>query len=279
MRTASGRSVPRSTQTLPSDRSKHATLFVALLIVGLIYLRQPVRHHSSPTGGAHNIVKALTDREITQRLVALEAQRNHLDQTVWAKELLAQKHEAPFIKLWDDLRTQTNSYDVLDKFPFGELRLGTWSEPVMIEHKIARRRMDPPMKRLNHETFQQRLAKLQSQGLRLEQSECRQARFAVAPDGVAESVFVVTLHALIPNKQERFIVRGELRVQWRMPADPTAEPFPAVIEATSLELLTRQGELPFEHKRAVDLTPETLDAELWGLNLQLYDLDGDGCPK
>src|SRR6266576_1372978 len=156
-----------------------ATLFIALLIVGLIHLRQPERHNSSPTGGANNFVKARTDQEITQRLHALEAQRNQLDQTVWAKELLAQKHEAPFIKLWDDLRTQTNFLDVLDKFPFGELRLGTLSEPVMIEHKIARRRLDPPIEQLNHETFQQRLAKLQSQGLRLEQSEWRQARFAV----------------------------------------------------------------------------------------------------
>lgn len=257
-------------------RALLATLFVALLIVGLIHLRQPGRHSSSPTGGANNIVKALTDHEMTQRVLALETQRNQFDQTVWAKELLAQKHEALFIRLWDDLRAQTNFIDVLAKFPFDELRLGTWSEPVMIEHKIARRRLEPPMERLNHETFQQQLAKLQSQGLRLEQSEWRQARFAVATDGVAESVFVVTLHALIPSKEERFIVRGELRVQWRTPADPIAEPFPEVIEATSLELLTRQGGLPFGHKRAADLTPKTLDAKLWGLNLQLYDLDGDG---
>jgi hypothetical protein len=201
---------------------------------------------------------------MTQRLLALEAQRNQFDQTVWAKELLAQKHEAPFIKLWDDLRTQTNFFDVLDKFPFGELRLGTLSEPVMIEHKVARRRLDPPIERLNHETFRQRLVKLQAQGLRLEQSEWRQARFAVTTDGVAESVFVVTMHALIPSKEVRFIVRGELRVQWRTPADPIAEPFPEVIEATGLELLTRQGELPFKHKDADHLRDETLDPELWG---------------
>ncbi len=99
---------------------------------------------------------------VTQRVLALEAQRNQLDQTVWAKELLAQKQEALFIKLRDDLRVQTNFIDVLAKFPFAELRLGTWSEPVLIEHKIARRRLDLPMEPMNHETFQQRLAKLQS---------------------------------------------------------------------------------------------------------------------
>ena len=67
-----------------------------------------------------------------------------------------------------------------------------------------------------------------------------------------------------------------VRKFFRSSADPIAEPFPEVIEATSLELLTRQGELPFGHKRAADLTPKTLDPKLWGLNLQLYDLDGDG---
>ncbi len=162
-------------------------LFVALLVGGLIHSSQTERRNSSPTGGTNNIVKALTDQKITQLLLAFEAQRNQFDQTVWAKELLAQKHEAPFTKLWDDLRTQTKVFDVLAKFPFGELRLGTLSEPVMIEHKIARRRLDPPIERLNHETFQQRLAKLQSEGFRLEQSEWRQARFAVTTNGIAES--------------------------------------------------------------------------------------------
>jgi hypothetical protein len=253
-----------------------ATLFIALLIVGLIHLSQPERHNTIPSGAANSAAKALTDQEMTRRLLALEAQRNQFDQTVWAREQQAQEYEAPFIKLWDDLRKQTNFLEVLDTFPFGELRLGTWSEPVTIEDKVSRRRSNPPIERLNPETFRQRLAKLQSQGLRLEQSEWRQARFAVAADGVAESVFVVTLHAFIPGPEERFILRGELRVQWRTTADPIAGPFPEVIDATSLELLTRQGQLPFAHKRAADLTPKTLDPELWGLNLQLYDLDGDG---
>ena len=52
---------------------------------------------------------------------AIQARRDHLDQTVWAKELLAQQHEAVFIQLWDDLRTQEKPFSILAQFAFGEL--------------------------------------------------------------------------------------------------------------------------------------------------------------
>jgi hypothetical protein len=49
-----------------------------------------------------------------------------------------------------------------------------------------------------------------------------------------------------------------------------------LIDATNLELLSRQGQTPFHHVVAADITPEKLDAQSLEPSLQLYDLDGDG---
>ena len=65
----------------------------------------------------------------------------------------------------------------------------------------------------------------------------------------------MTLHALIPSKEERFIVRGELRVQWRTPADPSAEPFPEVIEATDLDQALAIGKLCPAQYGGVEVRP------------------------
>src|ERR1041384_7550481 len=55
---------------------------------------------------------SLVDQEVARQVTAIEAEQRQLDETVWAKELLAEKHEAVFIKLWDNLRTNADSFSV-----------------------------------------------------------------------------------------------------------------------------------------------------------------------
>lgn len=253
-----------------------AILFLAVVAAGLLRRARLERTGSPAPADAAAAVDQPLDPATTQRLLALEAARRNLDQTVWAQELLAEKHEAVVIRLWDELRRETNALAVFERFPFGELRWGTWSEPALLEHGIARRTLGSPHAPLSHPAFLQHLAARHGEGLRLEQSEWRLARFAPHADGTADSTFEVTLHAANSNPAARSILRGELHIRWRQPADGTAEPYPERIDATGLEWLSRAGERPFQHRQAADLTPDSMDANAWGLHLQLYDLDGDG---
>ena len=47
-----------------------------------------------------------------------------LDKTVWAEELLAQKHERIFIHLWDNLRAASAKHKILARFPFNRIIIG-----------------------------------------------------------------------------------------------------------------------------------------------------------
>ena len=45
----------------------------------------------------------VVDERLLDAALALEAEQQHLGQTVWAAETLAQKYEETFIRLWDGL--------------------------------------------------------------------------------------------------------------------------------------------------------------------------------
>jgi hypothetical protein len=60
--------------------------------------------------------------EVVDRLTS---ERESLDKTVWSNEVLAQKYEEPFVRLWDELRNSTDKYEVLESFPFETIVLGT----------------------------------------------------------------------------------------------------------------------------------------------------------
>ncbi|MBI4327112.1 MAG: CRTAC1 family protein [Chloroflexi bacterium] len=213
---------------------------------------------------------------MAKEMETIQARRDRLDQTVWAKELLAQQHEAVFVQLWDDLRTQEDPFEILSQFPFGELLLGTAGQPVMNDHNITVTHFGDPVRRLTPAAWRQVLEKFEQQGYRLEQSEWRHPRFDVATNGVASSVLAMTLHVANPGLEERWIVRGNLRVAWRKKEQPTEKPVPELLEAGDLEMLSRRGETPFHHVVAADLTPEKFDARFLEPSLQLYDLDVDG---
>jgi len=219
---------------------------------------------------------SLVDQEVARQVTAIEAEQRQLDETVWAKELLAEKHEAIFIKLWDDLRTNEDSFSVFEKFAFGELLLGTAAGPVSGENGISEAHFGKPIQSLTADSWRQLLTKLKQQSYWLEQSEWRHPQFAASSNETTHSVIAMTLHVVNRAKVERFIVRGHLRIQWKRPAQPNDEPFPELIDATDLEMLSRQGETPFEHKIVADITPEQLDRRFLEPSLHLYDLDGDG---
>jgi hypothetical protein len=231
---------------------------------------------NNSTSETNHSTTTVLDESLVERLRQIEARRQLLDRTVWADEVAAQRHEAVFIKLWDELRSAEDGIASLTNLAFGELRFGTPGQADPHEHGISVQRLGPPVQRLEPNAWRQWVASLEQQGWRLEQSEWRHPRFAANSNGLAESTIFLTLHAANSNRSERCVVRGNLRVEWRKTEPPHVEPIPESIDATQLEILVRRGQPPFHHVMAADLTPEKIEPRLLEPNLQLYDLDADG---
>jgi hypothetical protein len=223
------------------------------------YLRRQTADDRSESKLAQGLPSGALGTDFSRQLLGREW--NDRDKTVWLKELIAEKHEDVFVKLWDDLRNQSNSFSVLEQFAFQELLVGTPSEKVMMDHQIALTHFSPPWQRLGRGKWRELLEDLKQRGYRLEQSEWRHPQFAFETNGSTRSTIAMTLHILDPANEERFILRGNLRVAWRRNANTNAEPIPELIDATELELFSRQGETPFHHVTAADITPENKNAK------------------
>ncbi|MBI2926159.1 MAG: CRTAC1 family protein [Verrucomicrobia bacterium] len=266
-------------------RHRLATIAVATLAAGagIVWVFQRLNYSESrgytttpPQAVRPPEAIATSGPEFLRRFEAFESERQRLDDTVWAKELLAQKHESVFVRLWDELRTNADAFEVLDRFAFGEPLVTTPREPASTNHGIVISKSGDAVDRLTRASWRELVGRWKRDGLRLEQSELRHGRFAISDDGTRLSVVAFALHAVAPARQERFVLRGELRVRWRKEPTTDGEPFPETIHATGLELLSRRGEAPFDHKVVADITPDQADPRLQEPSLHVYDLDGDG---
>ncbi|MBI2949770.1 MAG: hypothetical protein HYY23_19230, partial [Verrucomicrobia bacterium] len=199
---------------------------------------------------------SFVDQKILKDALALEAQRNQLDQTVWAPELTAQKHEDVFVRLWDALRASADPIELLKNFEFGAMTLGALGQVEILEHHVTSARLGAPARHLMPPGWRSLLAQLQNQGYRIENSEWRHVEFHPATNAAASSVFAVTLHGKNQQPPEQFVVRGQFKVIWRQSPNPADEPYPERIEASALELLRRRGEPAFEWALAREIKPE-----------------------
>lgn len=202
----------------------------------------------------------------------LQSSSGLLAGTSWRKELVARQHEAIFVQLWDQLRTNTASLTVIQHFRFGELLIGTPGEPTDVALGISRTELGPPFETLSRDEWHRRVSQWFEKGYRLEQSEWRHPRFDWSDGGAHQSTLAIWLHLVNTNLSERIVLRGQLRVEWGRGAD--GKPIPQRINATGLELLRRSGETPFLHIVTEAVTGE--NAPFLEPLLQLYDLDRDG---
>src|SRR5882672_11143988 len=110
----------------PHNRRLSSAVFVRVALIlalcaATIYwsctkFRKRVARQTSDTAGSSNLLSAAPDKELTKKFFEFEAQQNQMDQTVWATELLAEKYEDVFIKLWDNLRTNDDAFAVVENF-------------------------------------------------------------------------------------------------------------------------------------------------------------------
>ncbi len=76
---------------------------------------------------------------IKAAVVDLLEERRQLDETVWAREVAAQKHEETIVKYWDRmLRPEDDKYAVLAEFPFQTITLDAPGETTELDWGIKR---------------------------------------------------------------------------------------------------------------------------------------------
>jgi hypothetical protein len=207
------------------------------------------------------------------QFLAVESRENELDQTVWAKELLAEKCEDVFIRLWDELRGQEDRFSILEKFDFGQLVLGNATAPEVREWGIKVIRFESQERRITKQDWRQWLLESRAQGYEIEETEWRHPRFDPDKDKPS-SVIALTAHIKNRQRQERVIIKGNLHVEWEKEIDETHSPRPETIDGRDLEIIVRQGEPAFEP--AVSKMMRRDETNPFIDPLIVYDLDGDG---
>ncbi len=222
-----------------------------------------------PQSGA---TKPLTSPELEQ-LTRLRETTGRLDETVWAKELQAQKHESVFVKLWDDLRKSSDRFAVLKGFRFESLTLGELTESETIEDGVELSRRRGPGKVISYQEYQSLLDGLKGQGFRIVQTEWHHSTFDAEPDRAPRSTFSVLIHATDADGTHRYQVEGKLNVLWKSSADASASPVVDTLEAADVTVKERIGPDVFQEGMAERFS--TTAVEYPG-SLIAFDLNGDG---
>jgi enediyne biosynthesis protein E4 len=211
-----------------------------------------------------------------QTAVEYLSQREQLDQELWAAEVAAQRHEEPFIRLWDALRTLESEFKTFREFSFRELRFAAPRLQTTHPWDIREFQFDGDVQVRDWTQWLELLQTMEAQGYRLLQSEWHHSRFQPGADGQpAESTVSFVLDLKRSDPLQRISLRGNLRVVW---AD--GDPSQGLPQFESLELLDASALV----RDAAPVFQEILAAESNSqfprvLPLLLYDLDGNGASE
>jgi hypothetical protein len=212
---------------------------------------------------------------LREQVEALAARASRLDTTVWQRETVAQEYEDRFVALWDALRSSDDKYAVLKRFPFDALvfrRRGTAAS-----HDgdvIVTALVEAPLS-LTPQSWSAFLDSQRERGFEIVQSEWHHERFEIRPDGTPHSTVTMLLHVRHDPTRARYVIKGNLEVDWHPKSDDSLLPSARHIEVVSLRVLERRGEPVFRSVLEIESRDTGADPALPML-LMTYDLDGDG---
>lgn len=213
-----------------------------------------------------------------ERKAKMLAQREALNESVWALETEAQRHEQTLVALWDALLNvdRTGKGDKLGVFSslnFSSIVVGKPGAPEALPHGIVEQTVETadPLDRQGWQTW---LQQVHAAGYRLIQSEWHHAKFIPQPDGPPRSEVSLVLHLIQESTQTRLAIDGVIKVQWSGKDDASGNPLPESVDASGLRMLSRQGKPAFE--KWIVLDPSQPDKPAGIHPLLIYDLDGDG---
>src|SRR5262249_25278394 len=113
--------------------SKAAALLVLLvLLIGVAVVITKRSSRAPPQGP----LGAGPGSQFTEKLLALEERERQMENTVWAKEIDAERYGQIFESLWDAFNSASNKFAVLQAFQVGELTPPTYGEPESLPHGV-----------------------------------------------------------------------------------------------------------------------------------------------
>jgi len=214
--------------------------------------------------------------------------RNELDKTVWANELVAQRHEQTFVNLWDRLLKEPDKYGVLEQFPLKSVIVGTEPKTKQLDWGITSTRYEGGKRSIDATQWPTALAAMKRAGYEIVETEWHHLTFELGTaDAPARSTVSFLLHVVNKAQDARYIVRGKLGVTWATTPDPNATSpenhFAQAgdIDATDVTVLARSGPPPFtvESKTDFPRDPRGIVAPQTFRPLILHDLNDDGLPE
>ena len=212
-------------------------------------------------------------KEKAEKLLSI---RERLDQLVWGPEVLAQKFETRFTRLWDDLLQQQDKYAVLSNFPFTIMIAAKVTGNNVLDLNIRKTIFSKGDQKMTPEQWRAMLASYQAQGYLIEQTEWHHSRFVPAgKDGPATSEVNMSIHVYREKPAHRVAITGQLNVAWSDKLDAEGIPVPDVITVSKMEILDRQAPAVFKEVFRVNSTREHPRV----LPLHVYDLNNDGLPE
>src|SRR5207253_819596 len=140
----------------------------------------------------------------------VQAEEADMSDKYFSQELMAEHYGSLIEKLWDELNASTNKFERLQRFPFGDIQLGTYGESKNFAHGIKVFNQVGSTK-LAYPQWTAFLKRLGSQGWRLEQCELRHIAFAIT-NKLPVSTFYCSAHLAREAPEERRILEGNVTV-------------------------------------------------------------------
>ncbi|MCZ6853578.1 MAG: CRTAC1 family protein [Gammaproteobacteria bacterium] len=207
--------------------------------------------------------------------------RDMYDRTIWSKEVLAQRHENTFVKLWDNLIHRQDKYAALMEFQFDSIRLAFSRQDTALDWDITHRRFVGDARQLSRDEALRMLNDFQRQGYSIVETEWHHSAFEPATESApAKSIVSIVAHVLHKAQNRRFILRGDLHLKWkRQPAEETPK-VPSSIDLTGVHVLFRKGDPAFAQESVEVFPVETTGKRPASIHpVLLHDLDQDGLPE
>ncbi len=238
--------------------SRLAQIKLALLVAACVVL--PACSGNSPSNDDGKV-----SDEQTQQLEKLVTEREELDSTIWSNEVLAQKHEDVFVKLWDDLRGAADKHTLLAEFSFDSLLLGEPQDERTLDWDVQVSQFGGEGRSLDPAEWKELVGQLTDDGLKVVETEWHHSSFE--PGSPARSTVSMTLHLENEPRETRYVVKGNLGIEWAS-GDESSKPRVATIDTRNVRVTQRTGQPSFTQEYSAKSKIERC--------LLVYDVDRDG---
>ncbi len=207
---------------------------------------------------------------------AFERRERVIAQTVWAKEMEAQKYGRVFEDFWDSINSATNKWREVERFGFTRITLGRWDVSEPVGHGIERWSGKGSPQVVSTGDWLERVRRWEAAGWGIMQCEFRHNAFDPQTNDVpAKSRFYFAAH-LTNAAPARGIVEGDIIVHW-MPRGAEDGAGIQEIDASDLQVLVQPGSPGFSELFSKCFDPPDLTPSIEPL--LVYDLDNDGIPE